>query len=116
MPRSSPWVVVLALLPWITFVGGGMSMCVLYEPGERVDGLGYSILAFMVTPLLIWAIVVVGDNWRRPYLDVDCTWCGRSFYGPDLPAILQTHACPHCDRPVPSEDLDELKPRARPRG
>ena len=107
--QPSKWVVLLALLPWLFLVGGGISMCVLYAPGEKIGTVGYCILAIMVTPLLAAGVLAIMLSWRRRYLDLDCTWCGRPFYTCDLPEILRTRLCPACGQTVPVEDLEDLE-------
>jgi hypothetical protein len=99
----------LVLLPWLLLIGGGISMCVLYQPGERIGTVGYVILAIMLVPLLaaLLGTLVLCSWWR--YLDLDCTWCGRSFYATDLPTLLQTGRCPGCGQPVPGDDLQDLE-------
>jgi hypothetical protein len=46
----------LVLSPFVFLVGGGIAMCCLYKPGERIDALGYWILAIMVTPYLLMGL------------------------------------------------------------
>jgi len=99
------WVAVLALLPWLSLIGGGISMCVLYKPGERIGTVGYCILAVMLAPVLITIPLCL---WRR-YLDLDCMWCGRPFFSTDLPKLLQTGRCPGCGQTVPAEDLEDYR-------
>ncbi len=99
----------LALLPWLLVIGGGISMCLLYEPGERIDAIGYGILGFIFLALLVGLLVpIVASSWRR-YLDIDCRWCGRPFYSSDRRRIRQTGCCPGCGRSVPREDLEDLE-------
>lgn len=107
--QPSKWVVLLALLPWLFLVGGGISMCVLYKPGEKIGTVGYWILAIMVAPLLATGVLAIALSWRRRYLDFDCTWCGRQFFSTDLPMILETRHCPGCGQTLPVEDLDGLE-------
>jgi hypothetical protein len=61
------WVGLLALLPWLLLIGGGVSMCVVYEPRERIGAVGYCILTVMVVPQLA---VILLCLWRR---DLDFT-------------------------------------------
>jgi hypothetical protein len=83
-------------------------MCVLYEPGERIGTVGYVILAIMLVPLSAFLLVlVVWSTWWR-CLDLECTWCGRSFYSTDLKELLRTARCPGCGQLVPVEDLEDL--------
>lgn len=102
---------VLVSLPWLFLIGGGISMCVLYGPGERIDAIGYVILAVMITPLLAFYMLAIIWSWWRPHpdLDVDCTWCGRSLFSHELPKLRQTRRCPGCGHTVPSEDLEDLE-------
>jgi DNA-directed RNA polymerase subunit RPC12/RpoP len=90
-------------------------MSVLYKPGERIGTVGYVILAIMIVPLLVAMLAaIVLNSWRR-YLELDCTWCGRSFYSTDMPAILATGRCPDCGHPVPGEDFQDLEGLSRRR-
>jgi hypothetical protein len=88
-------------------------MCVLYAPGESIGLPGYVILAIMNVPWLAVSLSSAALTWWRPYLDLDCTWCGRSFYSIDRPTILQTGRCPDCGQLIPSDDLEDLEGRSR---
>lgn len=102
------WIILLALFPWLFLIGVGLSMCVLYRPGERIGTVGYVILIVMFVPLLVAALAAIVLNWWRPYLDLNCTWCGRAFYSTDRPQIMQTGLCPGCGQPVPDEDRGQI--------
>jgi hypothetical protein len=99
--------ILVCLSPWWLPVIGGLSLCVLYEPGERLTSLGYGLLVATLAPLVIVNLVTAFLHWWRPYLDVNCTWCGRPFFANDLPTILQTERCPGCGQPVPREDFED---------
>jgi hypothetical protein len=83
-------------------------MCVLFEPGERIDTVGYGIFACMFAALLVGLLLPIAVNWRKRYLDIDCGWCGCPFYSSDLPRIRQSGCCPSCGRSVPPEGLVEV--------
>jgi hypothetical protein len=54
----------LLLSPFILLVGGGIAMCFLYAPGERLDARGYWILAAILIPyfLLVLLPLACGDK------------------------------------------------------
>jgi hypothetical protein len=83
-------------------------MCVLYEPGEPIGTAGYIILAVINVPWLAMSLVVAFLAWWRPYLDLDCAWCGRPFYSSDRAAIISTALCPECGQALSADDLQEL--------
>jgi hypothetical protein len=112
-PQLGKWTVLLALLvllPWLLLIGGGITMCVLYAPGERIGTAGYVILAIMILPWLVanaWAMILC---WRwEQYLDLDCISCGRPFFSKDLPELRQNGCCPACGQAVSVEDLQDLE-------
>jgi hypothetical protein len=41
-------VVIAALCPYGVMLAGGVAMCCLYQPGERIGALGYWILSLML--------------------------------------------------------------------
>ena len=84
-------------------------MCVLYEPGERIDVVGYGILAFMFAALLVGLLLPIAVNIRKRYVDIDCTYCGRPLYSTDVPRIRQTGCCPGCGQAIPREDLEDVE-------
>jgi len=64
--------------PFILLVGGGIAMCFLYAPGERLDARGYWILGIMLVPyFLMMAVALLWGELQEPdYDDEDA---------PDLP-------------------------------
>jgi hypothetical protein len=50
--------------PFIFLLAGGIAMCCLYEPGERLDALGYWILSIMGVPYLLMVLYLL--IWRPP--------------------------------------------------
>jgi hypothetical protein len=57
--RCDHWKIICLLTPLGFLVCGGIAMCCLYKPGERIDALGYWIIAIMWTPSIISALVVL---------------------------------------------------------
>lgn len=99
------WAVLLVSLPWLLLIGGGISMCVLYERGERIGPVGYTILAIMLVPQMVVILVLLW--WRDS--GFNCGRCGRPFSSRELPKIRQTGRCPGCGQTVPMEDLKDLE-------
>ena len=50
---------ILLFSPFILLVGGGIAMCFLYAPGERLDARGYWILGIMVVPYFLMMTVTL---------------------------------------------------------
>jgi hypothetical protein len=99
----------LLLLPWPLLIAGGITMCVLYAPGERIDTVGYIILAIMLLPLFASLLITAVWSMWWTELDLDCTCCGRSFYSADLATLLETRRCPGCGQAIAVEDLEDLE-------
>jgi hypothetical protein len=55
--------VILVSSPFILLLGGGIAMCCLYKPGERIGSLGYWILAVMLTPYFLMILLML--VWRE---------------------------------------------------
>lgn len=56
--------VLLGFSPYLLLVGGGILMCCLYAPGERIDARGYWILAVMLVPSFL--MVALSLIWGEP--------------------------------------------------
>jgi hypothetical protein len=56
--------VICVIAAYVLLLGGGVTMCCLYAPGERIDARGYWILAIMLVPQLL--IVLRLLIWREP--------------------------------------------------
>jgi len=91
----------------LVLIGGGVSMCVLYAPGERIGTVGYCILAVMFAAIfVVVSVPIVVYVWWR-YLDLNCIECGRPFYAADLPQLRQSSRCPGCGQAISVEDLED---------
>jgi DNA-directed RNA polymerase subunit RPC12/RpoP len=94
----------LLSLPWLLLIGGGISMCVLYEPGEQIGTLGYTILTIMLFPQLVLIGMLL---WAGEESGFGCALCGRQFYSRELAKILLNGQCPGCGQSVPKADLED---------
>ena len=91
----------------LVLIGGGISMCVLYEPGERIGTVGYCILALMFAAIfVVVSVPIVVYVWWR-YLDLNCIGCGRPLYAADLPMLRETGRCPGCGHAISAEELED---------
>jgi endogenous inhibitor of DNA gyrase (YacG/DUF329 family) len=79
-------------------------MCVLYEPGDPIDTLGYTILTIMLFPQLVLVGVLL---WAGEEPGFECAQCGRPFYSRELATIRLNRQCPGCGQSVPTADLDD---------
>jgi hypothetical protein len=63
---------ILLFSPFILLVGGGIAMCFLDAPGERLDARGYWILGIMVVPyFLMMAVALIWGKPQEPDYDDD---------------------------------------------